>query len=585
MFKALHDRLEERLGTADAKAIVADVNSHDVFSSLNATVFNSEHKRRAYFKQKFSYVQPVQIYLGRDRNKRDCSFQYVPVLETLKSLLQNGSLADCILNTSLDDRDASYMQDISDGSAYKSNPLFRTGLPTFKLLLYQDAFEVVNPLGSARKKHKLVGVYFTLANLKKHNRSTRDHIQLALLFAEKDIKTFGIEKMFDLLLRDLLDLELNGILFDGVHVKGTVICILGDNLGSHFIGGFTENFSSSTFLCRYCLLTRKEFREDPCRLGEKRTAEKYDLAVQEVEETGSSVEGVKSNSPFNSLTFFHVCDAGLPPCIAHDLFEGVVSYDLLLFIRHFTETCEWFSLKYLNFRIKSFKFLGSDTTSKPCEVNIKGNKLVGEAVKTWNLLRLLPLFVSHKVDTKDPVWCLYLTLRKVVDIICAPKVNEEMVAYLHVLVEEYLADRKELFPMAPLKPKHHYLLHYSTLITQLGPLINLWTLRFESKHSFFKNCVRHLQNFKALNKTLSERHQLLQAYLHSEAFFDPDIVMKAGMPFLISTYSEALQNCLGSFNFSSEDTMVTNEVSYKGTSYSFGALYLPAWTVSCALVK
>ncbi|CAN7942004.1 unnamed protein product [Ixodes pacificus] len=248
-------------------------------------------------------------------------------------------------------------------------------------------------------------------------------------------------------------------------------------------------------------------------------------------------------SPFNSLTFFHVCDAVLYPCIAHDLFEGVVSYDLLLFIRHFTETCEWFSMKYLSFRITSFKFLGSDTTSKPCEVNIKGNKLVGEAVKTWNLLRLLFLFVSHKVDTKDPVWCLYLTLRKVADIICAPKVNEEMVAFLRVLVEEYLADRKELFPIILLKPKHHYLLHYSTLITQFGPLINLWTLRSESKHSFFKNCVRHLHYFKALNKTLSEPHQLLQAYLHSEAFFDPDFVMKAGMPFLISTYSEALQNC------------------------------------------
>ncbi|CAN8029998.1 unnamed protein product [Ixodes persulcatus] len=175
MFKALYDRLEERLGTADAKEIVADANSHDVFSSLNATVFNSEHKRRAYFKQKVSYVQPVQIYLGRDGNKRDCSFQYVPVLETLKSLLQNGSLADCILNTSLDDRDASYMKDISDGSAYKSNPLFKTRLPTFKLLLYQDAFEVVNPLGSARKKHKLVGAYFTLANLKKKQINQISH--------------------------------------------------------------------------------------------------------------------------------------------------------------------------------------------------------------------------------------------------------------------------------------------------------------------------------------------------------------------------------------------------------------------------
>ncbi|CAN7937448.1 unnamed protein product [Ixodes hexagonus] len=372
-------------------------------------------------------------------------------------------------------------------------------------------------------------------------------------------------------IRGLLELETNGIFFNGVNVKGTVLCILGDNLGSHFIGDFTENFSSSTFICRFCLLTRPEFKKKPYRLGDKRTVEKYDFAVREVEEAGSSVEGVKFNSLFNSMEFFHVCNAGLPPCIAHDLFEGVVSYDLLLFIRHFIETRDWFSLKYLNFRITSFKFLRSDRTRKPCEVNIQGNKLVGETVKTWNLLRLLPLFVSHKVDMKYSDWCLYLTLRKVVDIICAPKVSEEIVAYLHVLVEQYLADRKELFPMVPLKPKHHYLLHYSSLIRELGPLVNVWTLRFESKHSFFKNCVRQLQNFKALNKTLSERHQLLQAYLHSGAFFGAEVSMKAGMPFSISAYSEPLQNCLGSLNFSSEDTMITNEITYKGTTYSFGA--------------
>lgn len=167
---------------------------------------------------------------------------------------------------------------------------------------FQDAFEFVNPLEPARKKCLLMSSsLLQISRKKKHNRSTRDHIQLVLLFAEKDIWTFGIEKSFDPLLRDLLDLESNGSLFDGVHVKRTVICIFGDNLGSHFIGGFTENFSSSTFICRYCLLAEKEFREDPCRLGEKRTEEKYDLAVQDVEEASFSVEGVKSNSPFKGI--------------------------------------------------------------------------------------------------------------------------------------------------------------------------------------------------------------------------------------------------------------------------------------------
>lgn len=45
------------------------------------------------------------------------------------------------------------------------------------LILYQDAFEVVNPLGSARKKHKILAVYLTLGDILPCNRSNIDHMQ------------------------------------------------------------------------------------------------------------------------------------------------------------------------------------------------------------------------------------------------------------------------------------------------------------------------------------------------------------------------------------------------------------------------
>jgi hypothetical protein len=50
--------------------------------------------------------------------------------------------------------------------------------------------------------------------------------------------------IFQRLLKDLQDLEINGLEISGVAVKGTVVAITGDNLGSHGIGGFTENFST-----------------------------------------------------------------------------------------------------------------------------------------------------------------------------------------------------------------------------------------------------------------------------------------------------------------------------------------------------
>lgn len=60
------------------------------------------------------------------------------------------------------------------------------------------------------------------------------------------------------------------------------------------------------------------------------------------------------------------------------------------------------------------------------------------------------------------------------------------IAYLRVLIDEYLLCRIQTFPDNSLKPKHLYISHYPELIIQFGPLIRLWTLRFESKHTYFK---------------------------------------------------------------------------------------------------
>ena len=54
------------------------------------------------------------------------------------------------------------------------------------VILYQDAFEVVNPIESAKAKHKVLEVYMILGNLLPHNRSKIDHTQLVLLCLEKD---------------------------------------------------------------------------------------------------------------------------------------------------------------------------------------------------------------------------------------------------------------------------------------------------------------------------------------------------------------------------------------------------------------
>ena len=84
-----------------------------------------------------------------------------------------------------------------------------------------------------------------------------DQMQLAILCKEVYFKQFGQEMVSRKLVDDLKELEDNGIIVNGKHFQCRLAVISGDNLGSHGIGGFTENFSSAQFLCRFCLIERK----------------------------------------------------------------------------------------------------------------------------------------------------------------------------------------------------------------------------------------------------------------------------------------------------------------------------------------
>ena len=45
--------------------------------------------------------------------------------------------------------------DYCDGSIYKNHPLFSTDPKALQIMLYYDDVEVVNPIGSRTKTHKL----------------------------------------------------------------------------------------------------------------------------------------------------------------------------------------------------------------------------------------------------------------------------------------------------------------------------------------------------------------------------------------------------------------------------------------------
>jgi hypothetical protein len=132
-----------------------------------------------------------------------------------------------------------------------------------------------------------------------------DNLQLVLICREVDLNYFGQEKVLKPLMIDLKSLlEENGLDVGGRIFKTRLICMLDDNLGSHWIGGFSTNFSANKFVCRYCLIERK--RDNLSSLattGEMRTPVNYNADVACAAVEGCS-RGIARNSVLQGLSSF-----------------------------------------------------------------------------------------------------------------------------------------------------------------------------------------------------------------------------------------------------------------------------------------
>ena len=90
-------------------------------------------------------------------------------------------------------------------------------------------------------------------------------------------------------------------------------------------GGFFCNFSTVNHFCRYCdfskVMLGNNFKSTEFVMCTKEGYQN-NVSIIECDPDPASVNGLKSSSCLNSLTYFHVINR-LPPDLAHDVFEGV----------------------------------------------------------------------------------------------------------------------------------------------------------------------------------------------------------------------------------------------------------------------
>lgn len=492
---------------------------------------SSIYKQDAYFNSHPLGVTPETVDLGprydtvgsRSRLVYD-SFQYVPVEGTIRSLLQSEGFVRLLL----DDRcQPGFIRDCRDGELFLSHFLFSdSNKLTVMLQLFYDDMGTTNPLRGNSVLCNVGTFYYTLQNLPPFYNSCHANVHLLALCYSVDIKKYGFNPVLAKFVDEINRLSTRGFYGNfpllGERQVFVLLCnVACDNLALNSLFGFVESFSCDYF-CTMCICTHTEiqtkFFEDQFV---RRTVDGYkkDVATLSQTQTAGSLHshGVKKDSVLNSVHGYHVTqNYALDPM--HILLEGIGLLELGCVLYTLCIRKKLFKVCELNMRISYFwSTVNVDRRYKPPELSCpeEGRKIMPsmKAIQCWALLKYIPLIIVDAVPEDDPHWLFLLHLCHLIDLLFAPVFTSGMICYLREVIGDHLASMKELYgDVCTLKPKHHLMVHFPTVIAQNGPIIGMSCLRYEMKHSFFKRCAHSMYNFRNICKTLAYRHQQYSLY-------------------------------------------------------------------------
>lgn len=367
-----------------------------------------------------------------------------------------------------------------------------------------------------------------------------------------DKQTVGNRNTFCRLIKDVNILRSNGII---INVEGqekkiffSLELILGDNLGLHSLFGLNESFQSN-YSCRFCLIHKSEvnkiFHESNCSL---RTEKVYN---DHIKNGDSSTFGIKEPCVFNDVEKFHFLRNSNVD-VMHDLLEGVCQYDLGILLDHFIflDKNIPLTLYELNILLQSFPYDVNEknTPVEIYETHVKKHCITISAAEMHCLVTNLNLIIGHLVENDNPFWDLYLRLKRIITFATSKVVHVNDHSLLETEIEEYLIQRNELFPNNSRKSmKHHFLLHYGTVMRKVGPLANTSSIRFESKHRDGKIAARSAVSRVNICHSVALRHQLQLSYRLLTKISRDRFVLGPTIDISIDDFSPNVQSFVSSF--------------------------------------
>lgn len=518
------------------KEVVQQNNGFSALNVIDATTclisskiesFHTRYKREKRIAKNKFYVAPQERAVGTriellyDKIEQierphliQSTLQIVSIISTLKSFFNRAENFEMYLKFQKEHRcEENVYKHFCCGQVYKSQAFFSENPNAIQLQLAIDDVEICDPLSSKSNMHKISAVYLVIKNIPPRFNSKLNNIFLVCLCNVDDLKTkkTDINNIWEMIVSEIKFLEENGIVLDnGMVLKGTLVNVTADNLGANNALCLTESFRSH-YYCRVCTM-----KSDECKnatsddLNKYRNKSHYEKMLQIVRDSEivnlKETCGIKRYCVLDDLKYFSIF-INFSLDIMHDLNEGVVSFLLTKVFLFFLEM-KVLTETQLKDTVKFYQYPKYFRRDKPSILNFNRHNLGQNASQMRCLFLNIPFILSkyeQNVHVKK-VWPCLTYLLRVFQIVHSEFIDEPLLRDLEECVSNHLKLIKELFKV-DLIPKHHFMTHYGNVIRQMGPLVHMSMMRFEAKHTFFKNVARHTNNFVNINKTLATKAQ------------------------------------------------------------------------------
>jgi len=246
-----------------------------------------------------------------------------------------------------------------------------------------------------------------------------------------------------------------------------------------------------------------------------------------------------------------------------DLFEGMCNYSLTSLLHNLIFYLKLFSLRTLNERIKCFGYNDTEISNKPPPITSEKEFECQQAEYVLCFSRYLGIMIGDLIPVNLPIWQVWCTLREIIDTVTALNIHFSEHIRSKVAIEEHNDLYVQFF--GRLKPKHHHLHHYHTVLKMSGPLVHLWSMRSEQKHRESKMISNISCNFKNIAYTLAIKAQLKLCYqlLSSSA---SNMVFGEMEPLSFDLYIKYFSN------LDSDKLHQIKWVNINGTKYTFDTI-------------